>query len=159
MSILRFPDKLYSTPGTNLLSCIKRLAALIKFAIMTHPTEEPRSVFYQAFTRDGAKCVYCDRDILESFETFSASHLDHLKPKKNRGPDNDPWNRVTSCGVCNNLKRDFEPSEGEFVTEATFAACIARARSHIQDKRLGITDTSYLRDYNDWRKELHRDGG
>jgi hypothetical protein len=59
--------------------------------------EELPSVYYQAFTRDQYMCRYCDRDILESFDSFAMSALDHLKPAKAGGPDEDPYNRVTSC--------------------------------------------------------------
>jgi 5-methylcytosine-specific restriction endonuclease McrA len=123
---------------------------------MTHPFEQPRSVFYQAFVRDGAKCVYCGRDILESYDTFSESELDHLKPKSRGGPDDDPWNRVTSCGVCNNLKGAYDPSPGGLVTEETFEKCVDDAKAHIAGKRSGAIDNSYFRDYQYWLKELGR---
>lgn len=124
---------------------------------MTHPFDQPRSVFYLAFTRDGAKCRYCDRDILESFDTFSASELDHLKPRSRGGPDDDPLNRVTSCGVCNNLKGSWDPcGDGVLVTEGNFLACVEKARAYISDKRNGITDNSYFRDYQYWLGELSR---
>jgi hypothetical protein len=121
---------------------------------MTHPTDENPSVYAQAIRRDQGKCRYCDRDILESFDTFSASHLDHLKPNKVGGPHDDPWNRVTSCGVCNNLKWTFDPSEGQMVTAETFDQCIQKAREYIGNKRDGKMDTSYSRDYKHWLKLL-----
>ena len=124
---------------------------------MTHPFEEPRSVFYQAFTRDGARCRYCGRDILESYDTFCASELDHLKPKRNGGADDDALNRVTACGVCNNLKGCFDPSPDGPVTSDTFEECIARAKAYIGTKRDGSRDNSYYRDYKYWLKEFGRE--
>lgn len=123
---------------------------------MTHPFEQARSVFYQAFVRDGAKCAYCGRDILESYDTFSSSELDHLKPKSHGGPDDDPWNRVTSCGVCNNLKGPFDPSPSGLVTEEKFSTCVAEAKAYVAAKRSGTVDNSYFRDYQYWLKELGR---
>ena len=126
---------------------------------MTVPTEEPHSVFYQAFTRDGAKCVYCDKDIMATYDSFSASCLDHLKPRKHAGPCDDPWNRVTSCVVCNNLKGAFDPSPDGFVTSETFADCVARAREYVWNKRKGTTSNSFYVDYQYWRKELNLTDG
>lgn len=121
---------------------------------MTIPTEEPRSVFYQAFTRDGGKCVYCDRNIMESYDSFSASCLDHLKPRKNGGSCEDPLNRVTSCVVCNNLKGAFDPSPDGPVVSGTFDDCVLRACEYIWEKRKGTKSNSFYRDYEYWRKEL-----
>ncbi|MBX3690449.1 HNH endonuclease [Dokdonella sp.] len=126
---------------------------------MTHPAEEPRSTYYQAFVRDGHKCVYCGKDILESFDSFSASHLDHLKPRKENGPCEDVWNRVTACGVCNNLKGSYDPVPGAMVTEDNFAEAVAAAREYIRQKRSGETATSYYRDYEYWLKESGRNAG
>ena len=49
---------------------------------MTSPIEAPRSIYYQAFVRDGHRCVYFGKDILESLDSFAASQLDHLKPRR-----------------------------------------------------------------------------
>jgi 5-methylcytosine-specific restriction endonuclease McrA len=120
---------------------------------MTKYREKPRSTYYQAFVRDNFRCVYCEKDILESFDSFAASHLDHLKPESARGPCEDVWNRVTACGVCNSLKGAYDPVPGEQVTEANFAAAVANARDYIQKKRNGEANTSYFRDYQYWLEE------
>jgi len=120
--------------------------------------EEERSIYYQAFTRDGFRCVFCHRDILESFDTFAASHLDHLKPKSNGGPDDDIWNRVTSCGVCNSIKGGFDPLPGVIVTSDNFENAIDLAREHVIAKRYGKKPCSYYRDYWYWLKESGRHG-
>lgn len=118
--------------------------------------KEERSIYYQAFTRDGFCCVFCNRDILESFDTFAASHLDHLKPKSNGGPDDDVWNRVTSCSVSNSIKGSFDPLPGEMITSENFKKAISVAREHIMGKRTGKKPCSYYRDYAYWLKESGR---
>lgn len=120
---------------------------------MSEPALKPRSTYYQAFVRDNFRCVYCEKDILESFDSFAASHLDHLKPESARGPCEDVWNRVTACGVCNSLKGAYDPVPGEQVTEENFAAAVANAREFIQKKRNGEANTSYFRDYQYWLEE------
>jgi hypothetical protein len=123
---------------------------------MAHPFEQPRSIYYQSLTRDGARCVYCGKDILETYDAFCSSHLDHLKPHKNGGADDELDNRVTSCGVCNNLKGTFDPSPAGPVTPQSFQSCIDAARDFINGKRNGSIDNSYYRDYQYWLKELNR---
>jgi len=120
--------------------------------------EDERSTYYQAFTRDKFSCVFCHRDILESFDSFAASHLDHLKPKASGGPDDDVWNRVTACGVCNSIKGDFDPLPGELVTSENFEKAISVAREHVMAKRTGKKPCSYSRDYEYWLKESGRRG-
>jgi 5-methylcytosine-specific restriction endonuclease McrA len=120
---------------------------------MTQPAEAPKSTYYQAFVRDRFCCVYCDQDILASFDSFAASHLDHLKPESARGPCEDVWNRVTACGVCNSLKGTYDPVPGEKVTKANFSTAVANAKDYIQKKRRGETTSSYFRDYQYWLEE------
>ena len=120
---------------------------------MADEITKPRSTYYQAFVRDNFECVYCGKDILESFDTFAASHLDHLKPASARGPCEEVWNRVTACGVCNSLKGAFDPVPGEDVSAVNFAAAVANAKEYIHKKRIGDTTSSYLRDYQYWIEE------
>lgn len=120
---------------------------------MQDADSKPRSTYYKAFVRDKYCCVYCGRNILESFDSFASSHLDHLKPESARGPCDDVLNRVTACGVCNSLKGAFDPLPGELVTEENFSSAIAKAKDYIQKKRNGDTDSSYYRDYQYWLEE------
>lgn len=122
---------------------------------MANPADAPRSVYYQVFVRDGHKCVYCDRDILESLDSFVASHLDHLKPRHAGGTD-DVINSVTACAVCNSMKGGFDPSPEGPVTQVTFDAAVKAARSYIAEKRDGTTPCAYVRDYEYWLKESGR---
>ena len=121
-------------------------------------TPPARSTYYQAFTRDRHKCVYCSKDILESFDNFASSQLDHLKPRAAGGPDDEPLNRVTSCYVCNSLKGAFDPSPDGLVTASNFNETLARGREYVQKKRNGEEPNSYFRDYHYWLEEADRDG-
>ena len=125
-------------------------------ALLGEEGKQQHSVYHQAFVRDGGRCVYCDLDVLQSFDSFAASHLDHLKPKKNGGADNEPWNRVIACGVCNSLKGPFDPLPGEVVTPSTFKQWIDCASKHISEKRGGTRDNSYWRDYQHWLTQMKR---
>lgn len=120
---------------------------------MTVASTQTRSTYHQAFVRDKFRCVYCGKNILESFDSFASSHLDHLKPSSAGGPDEDVCNRVTACGICNSLKGAYDPVPGEHVTEANFTAAVANARDYIQKKRNGEVNTSYFRDYQYWLEE------
>ena len=124
---------------------------------MTNPIEAPKSIYYQAFVRDDHRCVYCDKDILESFDSFAASHLDHLKPRRTNGPDNDIHNRVTACAVCNSIKGGYDPHEEGLVTAESFAKAVAAARRYIWDRRDGAAPCSYHRDYHYWLGLVGRD--
>lgn len=120
---------------------------------MSMPVAEPKSVFYKAFTRDGFKCVYCDRNLLEDLDIYASSHLDHLRPKKYGGEDNEEFNRVSSCGVCNSIKGSFDPSPGEIVTAESFSRVVQVAREYILEKRCDGARCSYVRDYKYWLEE------
>lgn len=123
---------------------------------MTTIDEPRRSTFYRCFVRDQAKCRYCGKDLLASYDSFAASCLDHLKPACATGAHEDEWNRVTAGAVCNHLKGRFDPLPDGAVTPATFETCVERAREHIAEKRSGTRDNSYYRDYLDWLKEFDR---
>lgn len=122
---------------------------------MTNPLEVRRSRYYQVFVRDQHKCVYCGKDILESLDSFAASHLDHLKPRR-AGGTNDLFNCVTACAVCNSMKGGFDPSPNGPVTDENFDAVVAVARDYISAKRTGTTPCAYVRDYEYWLKESGR---
>ena len=122
---------------------------------MTSPADAPRSTYYQAFVRDGHSCVYCGKDILESLDSFAASHLDHLKPRRTGGTE-ELINCVTACAVCNSMKGGFDPSPSGLVTAETFATVVSVARAYITEKREGTTSCAYVRDYQYWLKESGR---
>jgi 5-methylcytosine-specific restriction endonuclease McrA len=116
---------------------------------MPSPIEVARATYRQAFVRDGHRCVYCNKDILETLDSFAASHLDHLKPKHSGGTD-DILNCVIACAVCNSMKGGFNPSPDGPVTAETFDAVVAKARKYITDKREGTIPCTYYRDFQYW---------
>jgi len=71
----------------------------------------------QAFIRDGGNCSYCHTYLFKSYDMASAT--DHLIPRKRLKKDSrlelmwDIRNLVACCAECNQIKRDFDPSEGE----------------------------------------------
>jgi HNH endonuclease len=125
-------------------------------ALLVEEKAEQRSVYYRAFVRDRGICLYCGLELLKSFDAFAASHLDHLKPRSKGGPDDDIFNRVIACGVCNSLKGDFDPCPDGRITAGNFNDCVSRAGRYITEKRTGTRDTSYWRDYQYWLGELPR---
>ena len=112
--------------------------------------EQEKSIFYQAFTRDNGSCIYCSKNLMSSFDTFAQIQLDHLKPKKCEGDDNDILNRVISCFVCNNLKGAYDPTEGEEITKTNRKKIINNAKKYISNKRIGEINNSYFNDYQYW---------
>ncbi len=125
---------------------------------MTHPAES-ESTYAQAMRRDGGACAYCKKDVLASFDAFAGSCLDHLKPKAANGPDDDPFNRVIACAVCNALKGSWDPIPTGIANSQTFEACVAAARERIEGKRQGRIENSLYRDYQHWLIRLGRAGG
>lgn len=124
---------------------------------MSHPGQESQSVYARAFQRDNYRCVYCDKDLLESLDSFAASHLDHLKPKAHGGPDDDLWNRVMSCSVCNSIKMSYDPyPKGLITTQEAFDQAVNAAKVFINEKRNGHRDCSYFRDWHHWLKRSGR---
>ncbi len=55
------------------------------------------------------RCVYCGKDLLESWETFSSSlHHDHLLPKKYPPLLINNTNIVPACAECNQRKSNYD---------------------------------------------------
>ncbi len=114
------------------------------------------SLFAQAFIRDIARCVYCGKNLMESFDAFCQSQLDHLKPKVEGGKDNDLDNRVISCFACNNLKGAFDPSPDAALDQTNRDTYIAKAKEYIAGKKDGSIESRLYADYKYWvdRPEL-----
>jgi 5-methylcytosine-specific restriction endonuclease McrA len=113
-------------------------------------------MFKIAMHRDEAKCVYCELDILRSFDAFASSHLDHLRPKSKDGPCYESWNRVIACGVCNSLKGSFDPTDRTTVTADNFKLFIGIAKKQIDKKRRGELANEHYTNLMFWRSELGR---
>ena len=95
--------------------------------------------------RDGFACVYCGRDMLESYDVARhASATDHLLPvSKYQKLEDTAWNMVASCRACNSLKANFDPNydppkyvEGSRPTSDERSELIRRASEWIKTKRL-----------------------
>lgn len=122
---------------------------LVNFLVsMDYPRE--RAIVW---VRDGARCVYCGRDLLHDRLAFATQQYDHLLPRA-RWPDGGapPWanssvNLVLSCALCNGLKGDFDPGPGLVdadAVEVQRSELIAGARDHISGLRVHA-DASWLR--------------
>jgi hypothetical protein len=63
--------------------------------------------------RDGCKCVYCDRDLLESYETaYYDSAYDHLLPKSAyKELESHDLNLVLCCWPCNKMKASWDANK------------------------------------------------
>jgi hypothetical protein len=96
--------------------------------------------------RDGCRCVYCGKDMLESYDAvFYGGSLDHLLPKgEYREIEDVDWNRVLSCRACNTIKNIFDPNKtGDLYLKGTKSisdsaryALIDRVKAFIDEKRL-----------------------
>ena len=56
------------------------------------------------YNRDGWRCQYCGRDLLESIETLQLATVDHVYPRHDGGEIKSVDNMVTACLSCNFLK-------------------------------------------------------
>lgn len=65
--------------------------------------------------RDKYKCVFCTKDLLESYDVaYHGASVDHLLPKIDyRDLENVESNKVLCCRACNCLKRDWDPNIGD----------------------------------------------
>ena len=98
--------------------------------------------------RDECKCVYCQRDMLESFDTtYYAWSFEHLLPRsKYPELDHASWNMMLACRACNGLKHEWDPNtpdsntaplyvKGSQPTEEERSVLIERAKTHVSEKR------------------------
>ncbi len=66
--------------------------------------------YQKIYDRDGYRCIYCKQALWEDFRIWHSAVEDHLYPRsKNHNGSNLETNIVTSCQLCNSLKRDFIP--------------------------------------------------
>ena len=94
---------------TNPIMSGDRREARIKDALITKGWNDAAA---RAFAKSEGRCEYCRRDILIDRLAYGCSVSDHLLPK-GKHPDfaDDPDNHVASCGLCNSVKHDYDPSE------------------------------------------------
>ena len=58
---------------------------------------------WEAFERDGFRCVYCGYDGATSFDAWLNLEVDHFLPAK-KGGSNENTNLRTACNLCNGIK-------------------------------------------------------
>jgi hypothetical protein len=101
--------------------------------------------------RDGSRCVYCGKDMLESYATAYYNYTyDHLLPRsvypELEGID---WNNLLSCCACNSIKNAWNPnvqsrlpeiySAGSgTITPEGIAELLQRAKSYVNQKRIEL---------------------
>jgi len=96
------------------------------------------------FLRDKLRCVYCGKDMLESYDvTHTGSAMDHLLPISKYPELDSPWNIVLACRVCNSLKGAWDPNpndpplyfQGCLPDGAVRAKLLKRAKDYLQPRR------------------------
>jgi hypothetical protein len=106
--------------------------------------------YLEAFIRDKGFCQYCDpkRYLFESYDLASCG--DHLLPRKtHKDAVEDVDNIVACCTECNQLKRDFDPSEndpGKLSDPRYRQRVIEKVRAHVGS----------LRTDRNWRQQFER---
>ncbi len=93
--------------------------------------------------RDGLVCVYCGRDMLESYDVvYHGYATDHLLPvSKYPELDSQAWNLVLACRACNSFKLAYDPNDppiyipGQQLTLEVRSELLDRAKKYIKEKR------------------------
>ncbi len=88
--------------------------------------------WWDIFVRDHCTCVYCGY-AGTNLLMWRQLCIDHVIPTSAGGLD-DPRNKVVACTYCNNMKRDFDPSDGQMkypATDEAREALVERAKRHI----------------------------
>jgi hypothetical protein len=98
----------------------------------------------QAFIRDGGRCVYCGRALLDTYGVAKTATVDHLLPRSaypERGWNVD--NLVPACAECNHVKLHYDPSEGKgkdlVISEEVRLSLVGKAKEEI-DRRTKAND-------------------
>jgi len=93
--------------------------------------------------RDGLACVYCGKDMLDSYDvTYHGYATDHLLPvNQYKELDSQGWNRVLTCRACNSFKQDWNPNDPPLYTPggqpgvAVRSELLNRAKEFVRQKR------------------------
>jgi len=100
--------------------------------------------FLQAFIRDGGRCVYCGKEVMDEFCVACGDHLlpKRLYPSLSENVDN----LVPACANCNSIKKDYDPSDGKgsgmVLTEAIRESLIEKGKALITERK-----NQYLQDF------------
>jgi len=93
--------------------------------------------------RDGLACVYCGKDMLDSYDvTYHGYATDHLLPvNQYKELDSQGWNRVLTCRACNSFKQDWNPNDPPLLHPrgqpgvAVRSELLNRAKEFVRQKR------------------------
>lgn len=68
----------------------------------------------EIWVRSGFHCEYCDADLLASLQAWGFSQSDHILPACEYPALKDSvTNFAQTCGFCNQLKRNWDPANGD----------------------------------------------
>lgn len=59
------------------------------------------ATWHKVFERDKGICQYCDMDLLQDFEHYQMSSVDHVVSRAQNGEENETGNLVLCCHGCN----------------------------------------------------------
>jgi 5-methylcytosine-specific restriction endonuclease McrA len=86
--------------------------------------------------RANYRCEYCDRDFLESAESYKLWQVDHIVPISAGGDPVDQNNMAIACKQCNwDFKSRWDPRE-DVGSNATREQLISAVRNHISKQKL-----------------------
>lgn len=93
--------------------------------------------------RDGCKCFYCRRDMLESYDVaYYAGSRDHLLPvSQYEELGSTGWNLVLACRTCNGLKGDWDPNvrpDGSLIYARGTRSITDQERAELVQRSMGF---------------------
>lgn len=100
----------------------------------------PFSVGAEIWARSGFRCEYCDAELLTSPQTYGFAQSDHILPTSKYPHLRDDFNNYAhTCGLCNQLKRNWDPNEGrtedmqdvQSLSDSQREDLIKRCREHL----------------------------
>ncbi|WP_169829302.1 HNH endonuclease [Lacunisphaera limnophila] len=100
-------------------------------------SDHAQSGWPSIFKRDRYQCIYCSRGFSHDLHELLGSTTDHIVPQSlfgNPREANHPNNLAASCAVCNNLKGNYRPPEGD-PAWSTRGSLVQKAREHIAAAR------------------------
>ena len=78
------------------------------------PPESPEPYWWPVWVRSNGCCEYCGLDATVDARFLAVLDGDHIVPRcKEYEGSEDPLNIAIACRACNDIKRDYDPSDGE----------------------------------------------
>lgn len=109
--------------------------------------------------RSGPQCVYCDRDLIESYEAWLDLSVDHVVPTSTSWYDNcadwleDFFNIVTCCRACNEFLNRYKCKAPVPKNLSEFLAI----RDSVYEDKRGRTRKRHREErrwYEDWKRRM-----